>query len=87
MPLVELFGQARALAGTSSVEVEAGTVAQALAALAVQFPSLVGPVLDLDGGVTPAYTLNLDGKRFLRDLDELLQPDDRLLIFSTLSGG
>ena len=87
MAVVELFGTARVLAGVTLVEVSAATVRDALRQLAADYPALVGTVLAADGTPTPAYMLNLDGLRFVPDLDEPLAESSRLLLISSLSGG
>jgi molybdopterin converting factor small subunit len=87
MPSVELFGQAQILAGEKAVRLQAGTIREALALLASQYPRLVGPVLEADGSLTPAYVLNLNGTRFTREVDEPLGEGDALLVISSLSGG
>ena len=63
------------------------SVRQVLRELAGKYPRLVGPVLEADGRPTAAYILNLNGARFLSDLDEPLQSADELLLMSSLSGG
>ncbi|HEX6513323.1 MAG TPA: MoaD/ThiS family protein [Chloroflexota bacterium] len=87
MPVVELYGRARLLAGERSVEVAASTVGEAMAILASLHPELVGPVLEAGGAPTPAYTLNLNGTRFCTDPAEPLAASDELLLISSLAGG
>ena len=87
MPIIELFGQPRLLAGVRTESVPGGTARQALMALAARHPQLAGAVLAVDGRLTPAYVLNLNGTRFLADLDEPVQDSDELLLISSLSGG
>jgi len=87
VPTVELFGQARLLAGRRVVPVEAQTVGAALCELARQFPRLVGPVLEPDGRPTSAYALNLSGRLFTTDLGQALGAREQLLLLSSLSGG
>lgn len=87
MAVVELFGTARVLAGLALVEVSAATIGDALRQLGADYPALVGPVLTTDGTPTPAYMLNLNGLRFVRDLEEPLADASRLLLISSLSGG
>ncbi|MFI5269602.1 MAG: molybdopterin synthase sulfur carrier subunit [Chloroflexota bacterium] len=87
MPVVELYGRARLLAGVRSVRVPGETIGQALHSLARLHPELVGPVLDEAGGLTTAYALNLNGLRFCSDLAEPIRGDDQLLLISSLSGG
>jgi molybdopterin converting factor small subunit len=87
VPTVELYGQARLLAGTRSVAVEALSLGEALRRLGRLHPELVGPVLEPAGGLTPAYTANLNGLRFCHDPDQPLADSDEILIISSLSGG
>ena len=87
MATIELFGNARVLAGQQSIKVDAASVREALAALARACPAIVGPVLDPDGAVTPAYALNVNGTHFVSGLDEPLQPSDTVLVLSSMSGG
>jgi molybdopterin converting factor small subunit len=87
VPTVELYGQARLLAGTRSVYVMAETIGQALQALAQLHPQLIGAVLQEGGKPTPAYALNLNGLRFCSDLAEPLADADQLLLISSLAGG
>jgi molybdopterin converting factor small subunit len=87
VPTVELFAQARLLAGERSLQVAGSSVQQVLSNLATCCPKLIGTVLSEDGGLTPAYALNLNGTRFTTDPAEPLAPNDTLLILSSLSGG
>lgn len=87
MPTVELYGQARLLAGVRSLVVEGHTLGAALRALARQRPELVGRVVERDGTPTPAYAVNLNGLRFCADPDQTLDDADELLIISSLAGG
>lgn len=87
MPTVELFGQARLLAGVRSVSIEASTLGDALHVLSRLHPELVGTVLTTDGQLTSAYTVNVNGLRFCNDPAEPLREPDELLVISSLSGG
>ncbi|HEY8695039.1 MAG TPA: MoaD/ThiS family protein [Chloroflexota bacterium] len=87
MPTVELYGQARLLAGVRSLIVPGNTIGQTLRALARLHPKLVGAVLQEDGQLTPAYAVNLNGLRFCSDLDEPISENDELLVISSLAGG
>jgi molybdopterin converting factor small subunit len=87
VPKVELFGSAQLLAGRRALEVAGDTLGALLRNLAADVPALVGTVLEVDGGLTPAYTVNVNGLRFVRRLDERLEPSDEVLILSSLSGG
>jgi len=87
LPTIELFGNARLIAGARSVSVTARTVGAALYQLAQAHPELVGSVLQDEGSLTAAYALNLNGTRFVQSSDEPLADADELLIISSLSGG
>jgi molybdopterin converting factor small subunit len=87
MPKVELYGSAQLLAGRRSLDVAGETLGEMLGNLAAQVPALVGTVLEADGRLTPAYTVNLNGLRFVRQLHEPVSATDEVLILSSLSGG
>ena len=87
MPRVELYGQARLLAGVRTVEAPGSTVGEALQALVRTHPSLAGAVLEPDGRPTPAYAVNLNGLRFCSDLSEPVSESDELLLISSIAGG
>ncbi len=88
---VEVFGIVRDLVGGPTVELELpepGTAGQALLALAARHPRLVGPVLEPDGAApNPHYLLNLEGRRFLQDLEEPLPEGSHLLLLAAPAGG
>ena len=89
---VELFGNARLLAGRRYVSVhlagdcDLGDVAEAIAR---ECPALVGPVVREDlGGFLDSYTVNLNGVKFVGDgLQQRLKDEDSLLVFSSQAGG
>ncbi|HEV2946757.1 MAG TPA: MoaD/ThiS family protein [Gemmataceae bacterium] len=83
---VEFLGIPRQRAGRAELAVAAETIADAL--LAVQ-RSCQGftDLMRTDGQLAPQYALSLNGKRFLRDMDYLLAPGDRLLVISADAGG
>ena len=84
---MELYGQARLLAGARSLIVESKTLGEALRALMDVHPELIGPVLQEDGQLTPAYMANLNGLHFCSDPAEPLSSSDEVLIISSLAGG
>ena len=88
---VELFGVARLRARTSRVSVEVpepATLAQVLSALALKLPALVGPVINTAGDdLTAGHVCNLNGRDFVRDTRQPVEPGDRLLIMSSDAGG
>ncbi len=89
---VELFGNARLLAGRRYVSVHLagdcglGDVAEAVAR---QCTALVGPVVREDlRGFLDSYTVNLNGVEFVGDgLQQRLKDGDSLLVFSSQAGG
>lgn len=91
---VELYGVARLTAGTARVPLTLPAEAilgDALAALAVHYPQLLGPVLESDaaGGTQlgSGYACNLNGAAFVRDSRTAVQTGDSLLILSSDAGG
>jgi sulfur-carrier protein len=83
--LVEFFGIPRQRAGRAELAVPAGTVADLLAAVERACPGLAG--LARDGRVCPHYLLSLDGRRFLTDLRQAVEPGERVLLLSADAGG
>lgn len=97
---VELLGVARLRAARGAVEVRLGerrsecgaasaaTVADALTALAVACPALVGPVLTPDShALCTGYLLNRNGREFIDRADTPLADGDRLLLIASAAGG
>ena len=62
---VELLGVPRERAGVAELELEADTLGQLLAALAVRFPSF-GELITADR-LQPSFVANLNGDRFVSD--------------------
>jgi molybdopterin converting factor small subunit len=86
MVTVEFFGVPRQRAGRADLEVPTGTIAEALAVVGRSCPVL-SDLVQANGRLAPHYALSLNGERFLRDLDYLLVPGDRLLLLSADAGG
>ena len=82
---VEFLGIPRERAGVSEVEIDAGTLGQALATLAARFPAL--RELITAAGLHASVAANLNGDQFVRDLNTSLAVDDRLLLLSADAGG
>ena len=82
---VELLGVPRERAGVAELELQADTLGQLLAALAVQFPSL-GELISANR-LQPSVVANLNGDRFVSDPRTQLGKDDRVLILSADAGG
>lgn len=86
---VEFFGVARQRAGTATVVMPVEgtvTVGILLSRLAAKFPQWATECLDGDR-LRPGYIINVDGNRFVRDLQEPLEDETSLLIMSADAGG
>jgi molybdopterin synthase sulfur carrier subunit len=83
---IELFGIARARAGREALEVEAGSLGDAIRALARDCPGVV-PEVVADGRLTDAFLASLNGIRFVADLSLPLAKDDTILILGAQAGG
>jgi molybdopterin converting factor small subunit len=78
---VGLFGALRSHAGgASEVEVEAGTIAQLLTALAERYP---GMAPQLDRGVS----VSIDGRIYTESLVERISPDSEVMLLPRIAGG
>ncbi|MDI6871165.1 MAG: MoaD family protein [Bacillota bacterium] len=87
---VQLFSLLRRLTKTGTVEVQAGTVKEALAALVERFgPALAAELFDASGEVKPLYNLLLNGRNiaYLSGLDTPLAEGDTLTIIPPAAGG
>ena len=83
---IELFGIARARAGSEAVEVEASTLSDAFRALAQACPDLEPEVLR-DGRLTEHFLASLNGESFVSDPERALTRRDTLLILGAQAGG
>ena len=83
---IELFGMPRARAGVRELVVSAATIGEALAEVIAKCPALAD-VVNADGKLASQYLLSLDGKRFISDVSQSLQPGERLLLLSSDAGG
>jgi molybdopterin converting factor small subunit len=83
---VEFFGVPRQRAGRSELVVEAGTVAEALSAVARLCPGLAG-LVQLDGRLAPHYLLSINGSEFVGDVQRPLRQGERVLFLSADVGG
>ncbi|MCS6852369.1 MAG: MoaD/ThiS family protein [Gemmataceae bacterium] len=84
--IVEFYGIPRRRAGRSELEVWAGTVGEALAAVERACPGLSG-LIGPDGRLAPHYLLSADGRRFGLALSEPVRDGERLLLLSADAGG
>jgi molybdopterin converting factor small subunit len=82
---VEFLGIPRERAGLAEIEVEATTLGQALAVLAIRFPAL--RELIVAGRLHASMAANLNGDQFVSDPETSLNADDRLLLLSADAGG
>jgi molybdopterin converting factor small subunit len=83
---IEFYGIPRRRAGVDSVDVDARSVAAALAALDARMPEFARTCLR-DGRLRAGYIANLNGRTFLSDPHTPLHDGDALLILSTDAGG
>jgi molybdopterin converting factor small subunit len=84
--IVEFFGVPRQRAGRSELVVPASTIADTLMEVGRACPAL-NDLVQAGGKLAPHYALSLNGQRFLRNLDHVLAPGDRLLVLSADAGG
>ena len=73
---VEFYGVPRQRAGRAELAVAARTVGEMLEAVERACPRLAGH-----------YLLSIDGRQFTSDLEQELQPGDRVLLLSADAGG
>lgn len=83
----ELYGVPRMKAGCARVDVEAGTLSEALRGLVARCPALAGSVVLDDGSIRPAYRVSLNSERFLTDPATSLSDGDVLLLLAADVGG
>jgi molybdopterin converting factor small subunit len=82
---VEFLGIPRERAGTSTIEVEAGSLGELLGTLAIRFPAL-GALIE-DDRLHPSIAANLNGDAFVSDPATTFADGDHLLILSADVGG
>ena len=83
---VEFYGIPRQRAGRSELSVKAGSVAEVLSAVQCACPSLKD-LVQPDGRLAPHYLFSSDGRRFVQDVTEAVQPGDRFMLLSADMGG
>jgi molybdopterin converting factor small subunit len=88
---IEFFGIPRSRAGAAECTLtvlgqDEVTLAEAIQLLGERFPALRDECLAADRPA-PGYALNLNGQRFLREPQTLLQHNDCLLLLSADAGG
>ena len=91
---VELFGVARLKARAAHVSLTLSaeaTLRDALTALGVACPDLLGSVLSVDAAgdtsLLSGYVCNINGENFVRNMQTRIQAGDSLLILSSDAGG
>jgi molybdopterin converting factor small subunit len=82
---VEFFGIPRERTGVTELELNAETLGELLATLAIRFPSL-GELVH-SGRLASPVLANLNGKRFVTDPKTKLHDADYVLILSADAGG
>jgi molybdopterin converting factor small subunit len=82
---VEFLGLPRERAGVAEVELQADTLGQLLATLAVRFPAF--DALVSGDRLQPSFVANLNGDKFVSDPRTRLQDNDCVLILSADAGG
>jgi molybdopterin converting factor small subunit len=83
---VEFFGVPRQRAGRPELAVAARSVGELLKAVELACPGLAG-LRRPDGRLSGHYLLSIDGRRFVSDIGQALQPGDRVLLLSADAGG
>ncbi len=83
---VEFFGVPRMRAGRAGVEVEAGTVADALIRSLEEVPGLAG-IVSPGGQVGSAYRVCRNGEIFLGEQTQSLDEGDSLMLIAADAGG
>ena len=83
----ELTGVARLRAGTAQVEVDACSLGDALAALAVEAPGVVPDVVTPEGALSRHFIASRNGSAFTRDAALALEVHDRVVIVGAQAGG
>ncbi len=88
---VELFGNARLLAGSNVVRLSVAedcTLSDIAEGIGRLQPTLVGTVVREDlSGFLESYTVNLNGVEYIDDRHRRLSDGDALLVFSSQAGG
>jgi molybdopterin converting factor small subunit len=83
---VEFFGIPRERAGTAKTMVTASTLGSALLELGRSYPRFAESCLH-SGELAKGYVVNLNGERFVTDIDTPLRSGDAILILSADAGG
>ncbi len=83
---IEFFGIPRTRAGIAQLDVEAGSLGDALEAIGVQLPGWAEACLS-GNQLQRGLIANLNGQRFVSDPLTALKPGDSVLILSADVGG
>ena len=75
--------------GEKEVEVQGGTIGEALSDLADQYPAMKSHLYDEGGSLRPYVNvfLNQEDARHLQGADSPIQAGDRLMIVPSIAGG
>lgn len=84
---VEFIGLAESRAGVASATFRAHVLGELTAALCRRFPAFCGSDSKLAGQPGPAWTMNINGDRFVDDMDTPLNDNDVVLLMSLDAGG
>lgn len=79
----------KATRGQAEIELPAGTVSQAIAALTEQYPDMARRLLTADGRLNPYASIYVNGEHVHGEgaLDRVLHDGDRLLVMPVIGGG
>jgi molybdopterin converting factor small subunit len=83
---VEFYGVPRQRAGRAELAVAARTVGDLLEAVERACPGLTG-LRRPDGRLAAHYLLSVEGRQFVTDVRQEVQPGDRVLLLSADAGG
>ena len=83
---IELYEMARLLAGVETLEVEAHTLGEALAAVRAQHPAL-DPQVIVGERLAPHWRVSRNGGPWIEAPETPLEPGDTLVLVSALAGG
>ena len=83
---MEFFGIVRTRAENEFIEIEASTVAGAIAGISTRLPDVAGLCFD-NGCLKPGYLININGTKFTSHGCRTLRDGDTLLLMSSDAGG
>lgn len=86
MVVIELYGVARLRAGLAAVEVDAGSLGEAIRALGERCPALSPHVVD-GARLAPSYLCAVNGRQITADPATALAEGDVVVLLSADAGG